>query len=60
MPKQKLKPKPKLFKLPLDPCAEGHVFTDEPYCDECGLPHRGFWGAIRTAISPKNRRARRK
>jgi len=28
----------------------GHHFGDDPECDNCGMPHPGFYGALRRMI----------
>lgn len=36
---------------PCKACGEvRHVYGDEPYCENCGLPHEGFFGAIKRMI----------
>lgn len=36
-----------------------HRFTDEPYCDDCGKPHPGYFGALREMLMPRRKRGKR-
>ena len=30
--------------------AVDHRYGDEPYCDDCGKPHPGYFGALRRMV----------
>ena len=33
---------------------ELHRYGDDPYCDECGQPHPGYFGAIKDMLGGKS------
>ena len=41
--------------LPCDFCGEygPHQYSEDAYCDLCGRPHAGYYGAIRALLQEK-------